>query len=261
VNHRALAVSFLLETYRRHVEHVEPFAWGELVVTPSLPRVWDANFAIVTHWDGSAAELHRELSRVQAEHGFPHRKVVLPDEELAARLWPELPIADWELANRFLIMAQQREPDRPAAAGLEVLGIGEVDWAHGRQQMIALAYGDDAELTRQLVEFDRRLADAMEVRHYAAFVEGEVAAYAALYLEDAVAQIEDVATLPVHRGQGLARAIVLHAASEARRAGADLVFLVADEADWPHALYRRLGFDAIGVEHMVGRPDRHDSRS
>jgi ribosomal protein S18 acetylase RimI-like enzyme len=122
-------------------------------------------------------------------------------------------------------------------------------------------YGDDAELARQLIELDRRLADAIDVRHYAAFVEGEVAAYAALYLEGAVAQIEDVATLPAHRGQGLARAVVLHAVSEARRAGAELVFLVADGADWPQELYRRLGFDAIGAEHMVGRLDRHDSRS
>ena len=42
------AAAFLSETYRRRVERVERFPWGELVVTPSLPLVYDANFAIVT---------------------------------------------------------------------------------------------------------------------------------------------------------------------------------------------------------------------
>jgi ribosomal protein S18 acetylase RimI-like enzyme len=262
VSERDRAVAFLLETYKRRVEHVERFPWGQLLVTPSLPRVWDANFAIVGEWDGTVAEMQREMSRLQAERGFLHRKVVLPDEELAARVWTELPLADWEFANRFLIMAQQRAPDRPAEQAIEVLGIGEVDWAHGRQEMITGGYGGgDVELARQLIELDRRLADAMDVRHYAAYVEGEVAAYAALYLEGGIAQIEDVATLPGHRGQGLARAVVLQAVAEASRAGADLVFLVADEADWPQEFYGRLGFDVIGVEHMVGRPGRHDSRS
>ena len=34
--------------------------------------------------------------------------------------------------------------------------------------------------------------------------------------------------------------------SEARRAGAGLVFLLAEEDDWPKALYAKLGFDQIG---------------
>ena len=58
--------AFLAETYRRRVERVEAFSWGELVSTPSLPRVWDANFAIVSDWDGTAAELGREMDSVQA---------------------------------------------------------------------------------------------------------------------------------------------------------------------------------------------------
>ena len=33
---------------------------------------------------------------------------------------------------------------------------------------------------------------------------------------------------------------------KARRAGAELVFLVADDEDWPKELYRKLGFDDLG---------------
>jgi hypothetical protein len=39
--------------------------------------------------------------------------------------------------------------------------------------------------------------------------------------------------------------VVLAAARAARARGCDLVFLVADEADWPKELYARLGFEPL----------------
>jgi hypothetical protein len=66
------AVAFLRETYRRRVEQVEAFPWGELVVTPSLARVYDANFALVSSWEGTAGELESEMDRIQAAAGFAH---------------------------------------------------------------------------------------------------------------------------------------------------------------------------------------------
>lgn len=260
MSERDRAVAFLREVYRRRVERVERYPWGELAATPSLPLVYDANLALVDGWDGDARELQSELERVQKAAGFHHRKAVLPGEELADRLWAGVLGLDWPLRDRFLLMAHRHRPDRPADPAIEVVSVGEADWAHGRQAMLGLEpWGGDAEVVRQLVELDRRLAAAMSVRHLAAVVGGEIAAYAALYVEGGVAQVEDVATLPQHRGRGLARAVVLQALEQARAAGAELVFLVADESDWPQELYRRLGFAPIGVEHVFGRPGRHDS--
>lgn len=257
MSERDRAVAFLREIYRRRADSVEPFPWGELVATPSLPRVWDANVAIVERWDGDAAELRQEMDRVQRDAGFGHRKVVLPSEELAARLWPGLERLDWPVRDRFLLLAHRRRPDRPADPGIDVVVVGDADWEQSRRAM-GVGFGSDAETMAQLLELERRLGDVIEVRHLAAVVEGEVAAYAALYIEGHVAQVEEVATLPAHRGRGLARAVVLRAVEDARRAGAELVFLLAAEDDWPNELYRRLGFAAIGVEHAFGRPaDRH----
>ena len=217
---RERAIEFLRETYRRRVERVETHAWGELVVTPGLPRVYDANFAVVERWGGDAAGLQREMDRVQNEHGFAHRKVVIPDETLAARLWPALERLDWPLRHRYLVMAQTRPPDRPADTSIEVLAVGDVYWRRGRQAQIELeGHSSDPEVTRQLLDLDRRLAEAMDFRHLASFVDGGIASYAGLYLDGTVGQIED----------------------------------------WPKELYRRLGFDAIGVEHVVARPAEHDS--
>jgi predicted N-acetyltransferase YhbS len=47
---------------------------------------------------------------------------------------------------------------------------------------------------------------------------------------------------------------VLRAVEEARRAGADLVFLVADDKDWPKQLYARLGFEPVGLAYKFIRP-------
>lgn len=254
------AVAFLLETYRLRVERVESFGWGELVSTPSLPLVWDANFAIVERWDGSATELRSEIDRAQGKAAFAHRRVVIPHEQVAVPIWEDVQRIGWEFSGRYVLMAQRRFPDRPADPQIEVLWVGEVDWARGRRAMIETApYGDDAELGNQLVELDRRLARVLEVRYLAAVVDGDVAAYAGLYLGKGIAQIEDVATLAAHRNRGLARAIVLKAVAEARRAGAGIVFLVADEADWPRDFYARLGFEPIGVEHVFGRSGRQHS--
>jgi len=260
VSARERALAFLRETYRCRADRVERRAWGELVVSPTLPLVYDANFAVVDRWDGDAAQLWREMER--AQRALAHRKVVLHDEDLAARLGPGIATLDVEFHSRYLIMAQQRPPDRAADPAVEVVGIGDADWADGRAALLEEAgHGSDPELVRQLLELDRRLARTLEARHLAAVVEGEVASYAALYRSGAVAQIEDVATLPEQRGRGLARAVVLHAAAVARREGAELVFLVADEADWPQRLYRRLGFEPIGVETVFGRPARHHSHA
>ncbi len=114
--------------------------------------------------------------------------------------------------------------------------------------------GSAGETVRQLLELPRRTAAAIEARLFAGLVDGEPVAYASLLLDGAVAQIEDVATHAEHRGKGLARAVVLRCLAETRRAGAELVWLVADDKDWPKELYARLGFDPLGVETMFGRP-------
>ena len=67
------------------------------------------------------------------------------------------------------------------------------------------------------------------------------------------AEIDDVLTLPDHRGRGYASALVLEAVARAREAGADLVYLEAAEDDWPQHLYVRLGFETVGRIHEHSR--------
>jgi GNAT superfamily N-acetyltransferase len=98
-----------------------------------------------------------------------------------------------------------------------------------------------------LVDFRRVLAERIGARFFLASVSGVPAAYCELYRHEGVAQIEDVNTLERFRGRGLARALVWRAAQQARASGDDLVFLMADDNDWPKHLYAKLGFDPIGA--------------
>jgi ribosomal protein S18 acetylase RimI-like enzyme len=111
------------------------------------------------------------------------------------------------------------------------------------------------EVVEQLLDAKLAIAKAVEARFLAVMVDGEVAAYADLYHDGRTAQVEDVATLAEHRGHGYASALVLRALEEARHAGCDFTFLVADAEDWPKELYRRLGFEDLGRYVKFTRPD------
>src|SRR5262249_8943793 len=100
----------------------------------------------------------------------------------------------------------------------------------------------DAEM---LADFEDVLARRVGARFFAAWVDGELAGCCDLYEHDGVAQIENVDTLERFRNRGVARAF-LAAAVDAARASADLIFLFADDADWPKEVYGKLGVDPVG---------------
>ena len=78
-------------------------------------------------------------------------------------------------------------------------------------------------------------------------------------MHEGVAELDDVHTLERFRGRGIARGVVGRAAREARDEGADLVFLIADDADWPKDLYAKLGFDPVGRFWQFTKPPEGES--
>jgi predicted GNAT family acetyltransferase len=171
-------------------------------------------------------------------------------ERLARGLRPH----GW-LAERDVYMALRRPRDRPAEPGLA----REVDAATHRIAEAATVreepYGRDEEVVRQLVGMRTALGEAVPaVRFFVGRVDGVDAAVTTLYSDGATAQVEDVATLRDHRRRGLARATVSAAIDAAVEMGHRLVFIVADDDDWPKELYARLGFDPIGRAWAFTRP-------
>jgi predicted GNAT family acetyltransferase len=152
-------------------------------------------------------------------------------------------------------MALRRPRDRAPEPGLA----REVDGATLQAAEAATIreepYGRDEEVVRQLVAMRAALAEAMPVtRFFIGASDGVDAAVTTLYSDGVIAQIEDVATLRHYRRRGLARATVSAAIDAALEMGHRLVFIIADDDDWPKELYRRLGFDAIGRAWAFTRP-------
>ena len=87
---------------------------------------------------------------------------------------------------------------------------------------------------------------AVPTRYFAGFADGLPVSCCELYSRGEVGQVEDVATLEEHRGQGLASAAVLAAVDASLAEGHTLTFLLADADDWPYRLYERLGFETTG---------------
>jgi GNAT superfamily N-acetyltransferase len=115
----------------------------------------------------------------------------------------------------------------------------------------------DPEAGRQVIEHHRRMGELLGERCFAAYAGDDVCAYAKLRHVDGVAQIEDVVVLAEHRGAGLGRLVTSAALAAGLALEPELLFIVADDDDWPKELYGRLGFAPAGrvrVYHRVPPP-------
>ena len=230
----------------------QPWRFGTALYHDDFPRRWDSNFLRVERPVGSAtaAELAAEADRLLS--GFGHREFIFEDDADGARLaaaFVELGYA----ADRLAHMILRRDPDRDPPP----LVVREVDLETARPLMVEtnlVSHGGmlrhDAEM---LADFARVMVDRIGARHFAAWVDGELAGCCELYLRDGIAQIENVDTLERYRNRGVARAF-LAAAIDAARDAADIVFLMADDADWPKELYGKLGFDPVGYFRQFTKP-------
>jgi ribosomal protein S18 acetylase RimI-like enzyme len=220
-------------------------AHGTAMVTPSLPLVWQVNAIRVEDPDAGADQLIAEAEEVQGRLG--HRKLVMHDEQLGARLAPQLAAAGWNVF-RVLIMVRARPPDRspePGSAAEVSRDVGAATLAAFRREQ---PFGWQHEAVRQLAEMDERYTRVVGARDFASPPDDPACA-CRLYTHDGLGQVDEVGTLEGRRRRGHARAAVAAAADAAAADGCEQVFMVTDAADWPQQLYRRLGFDEIGCTY------------
>ena len=237
--------AFERELESRCAQLVEPTAFGTAYLNLDFPQRYSSNFLRVRgDLSGVDADaLAADADRVLGEHGLAHRSIEIGDEGNGPRLAAAFLELGWS-AEALIQMAQVREPEaRPDA------DVFEVGYAEGRsiieEALRRQPYADSEEVVRQLTDFRAVLEREAGARFFLGRVDGRPVSVCESYVIGDVAQVEDVNTLEEFRGRGLASAIILAAAVSARARGADLVFLVAAEDDWPKELYRRLGFDAV----------------
>jgi GNAT superfamily N-acetyltransferase len=219
---------FLASTDDLFADRRVPLPVGTALFYEPLPLVWDLNFVRLER-DAPLDVVLAETELVQA--GLAHRKVKTPFEPRAV---PQ----GWKMTS--LLVMVHRGPAPEADPRVE-----EVEAEALRSSWAASAH-EDPDTARQLVAA-RFLRNARTgARYFAAAADGRYVSDCTLFFDGTTAEVDSVGTMEPYRGRGLAKAVVGRAVSEARRGGHDLVFLIAEENDWPKELYRRLGFEEIG---------------
>jgi GNAT superfamily N-acetyltransferase len=235
-------VAYLRQTEETVVDEVRRMPHATALLTPALPLVWQLNAVRVEDSDAGPAQLVAAAD--DALGHASHRKLVVHDQKLGARLAPELSGAGWNV-YRLLVMVRDRPPERSVKPGTG----GEVDRATGARALAAFRreqpFGWQEEAVEQLTAMDERYGRATRARDFAAPLDDPAAA-CRLYTCDGLAQVDEVGTLERRRRRGYASAAVTAAADVAAAEGCAPIFLLTDAADWPRHLYARLGFSPVG---------------
>jgi GNAT superfamily N-acetyltransferase len=221
-----------------------PTAFGTAYFHDGFPRRYDSNYLWV---DAPLAGVSARALAAEADRaleGLGHRELTyVSDGPDARRLVPELKALGYR-GERLLTMVQEREPDRWNDGQAEEVGAADIGSFLVRVNREADG-GAHAAGAEMLSAFRHVLADRAGARFFVVRGGAEIVAIAELYVLGDVAQVEAVYTLEAYRGRGFGRAVVLAASKAGRDAGADLVFLDADDEDWPKELYGKLGFDEL----------------
>jgi GNAT superfamily N-acetyltransferase len=230
-------------------------AWGQAFLSPELDRCYDRNVL----WIGDGAEdasasaesIDAQAERLLGGSGMEHRRILV-EPAADVRLRDGLVACGYaRSANVFMVFGD--DGDGPAVVdGVEVVdaSVGAVDAGCERYLLTDpdTEYGRDVRTRFQLLDHHREYGpQAAAERRFAVLGRDRTAvAWARLWRRGGEAQVEDVVCLAEHRGHGYGRAVVAAAARAALADGTDLLFIVADAADWPRDLYERLGFRAAG---------------
>lgn len=196
-----------------------------------------------------------ETDRVMGQRGLAHRKIVVGDQALGESLSPGFRAQGWEV-SRLLYMLHNGDaaapPDLAVDEVVEAVHSVAKDEFNRRDPRTA---GED--VVAQMSGLGRRVSAATDKRCFAAYAGDEIASVCELYSDGLTAQIEDVGTLEEHRKKGLGTAVVLRALHEAHAWGHEMVFLIADDDDWPKQMYAKLGFEEAGrtYEFLLKPPE------
>lgn len=242
-----LASFFALEArlLERTSTSTESFEFGIAYLDQEHPERYYTSFLRVdTFREGLTADgLAAAAERILGDRKFVHRLVVVNDQRLAEELAPGFERLGYRM-SWSVVMTHRRPPDRDGEVPVREVPFAEI------RALIREMYLEDPEVPDRLADGfsdqQGKRERTIGARFFAADVDGQPAGNCELYVDGDDAQIEHVGTLERYRGRGVARSVVLRAVEEARLAGADRVFIVADENDWPKRLYERLGFDQIG---------------
>lgn len=254
----ARALAFERASVAAVVARVVDLGWGTAYLEPALPLVYDENF-VWAHTAGlDPGKAMRAVDRVLVD--LPHRRIIIDDEPTWRAASTGFARAGWRWETET-VMVFSAAPDRPEPAiAVEEGTLADILPA-AEAYIASEPWGRHSRTQAELLEHHHRTTAAMELeRCFLVRGDGAAVAYCKLWRRGAVGQVEDVVVLPRARGRGLGRAVLTAAVAAARMMKLELLFIVADDDDWPKELYAKLGFRAVGRLRIFDRrPQPADS--
>lgn len=242
-------LTFMRAMLARTADELRSLDAGWVARTPSLSRVWGLNAVIVQRplsFEALVALADEQLADLD------YRQLAVEHQQAGPALEDAFRADGWKV-DREVLMVLSTRPDRQADTSA-VIDADEPGLLALMQRWHAEGRNVSSEELGQLVDYSRREARACGDRLLGVrSSDGQLVAISKLRSDGRTAQVEDVYTVPEARGRGYARALVSHAAALARQGGHDLVFITADDYDWPQLLYRRIGFRPIGRRWLFHR--------
>jgi ribosomal protein S18 acetylase RimI-like enzyme len=229
----------------------EPTWWGAVVTDDRFPRVWDVNYARVSHAtaDLTMDEVSEALTPALRTAGAETFHVVSFVSDAAQALMDELMTAGHLLTTDLVMtLDATRLPNPDHSINVETLSPGEELWSHVRATF-PLFGEDSAEAAEELLLLESGVMTPAGKRWLGIRDEaGSIVSVAAVGILDGVGYVDNVSTFPAARGNGFASQLTIAASRTALDAGASQVWLLADPSeDRICRMYRRLGFDDSGT--------------
>jgi GNAT superfamily N-acetyltransferase len=238
------------------LQRVEPTWWGAVVSDDRFPDVYDLNYGRVDRArpDLTLDDALEDLIPAMVRTGSVHLHLVVFEPEGTDLLLREAEAAGHRVSLETVMEHDGRADGDPALPVEEADPADPVLWQTLRLGFREFDVGVPAVID-QLLRWNREVLVPAGRRWFLVRNGGEVAGLGALQVRGGVGYLDDVVTFPRHRRHGIASAIVVRMVREAREAGAETVFLLADRPE-PIRLYRTLGFEetATIASTLAGLP-------
>jgi hypothetical protein len=234
-------VAFARETDVATAGRSEQHPLGLALRDDDLPEMWVLNQLCVIgpRPELDAAGLADALDRHLGD--LPHRRANVEDDETGERLVDGMRERGYRVERLGVMLLG--DPPAPPAAGIAREEPRSEPFLAAEMAIAMESREQPVDVARRLMDGRARLRAARRgTRTFLGSRDGVDASTVTLYSDGSIAQLEDVGTLTLHRGNGLASATLSLAVHEALAAGHELVFLLVDRDEGPEPLYERLGF-------------------
>jgi len=224
-------------------------SWGTIYRDERFAAIHQANLGWVASIpEEGSAKILADLDEAFRGSAVRHQSLLFEDAEKAYAVQEDMarqgfrPIADMAMAKVGL-PACIVNPDveiRPAEEG------AAADDFRILKIATEAAFGYSPQVVDQLWGVWHERSKRVGMRAYVAYLNGKPAGTISVWARGPFAWIDDVATQPDFRLQGIARTMIFEACRRAASARCEWVLLTADLFDTPKEMYRTLGFEPVG---------------